>query len=139
MKKILILVIFLTGLAWHSFGQKSETPITKQYYLEKSNRQKKTGFILLGAGAAILGGIIGISNFCLFGCTSSQYNAMSAGGGLIMAGGISMVASVPLLIGAGVNANKAAKLSLHIQPIDLPKHANGGPKSFPSLKISIPL
>lgn len=64
---------------------------------------------------------------------------MSAGGGLIMAGGISMVASDPLLIGAVVNANRAAELSHHTQPIDLPKHANGGPKSFPSLKISIPL
>lgn len=140
MKKTLILAIFLTGLAWQSFGQKAETPMTKQDYLDKSKSQKKTGFILLGAGAgsAILGGILMSSNFCIFGCTSSQDIAFGTGAGLVVAGGISMIASIPVLISGGVNANKAAELTLYSQPIDLPQHANSGSKSFPALKISIP-
>lgn len=140
MKKILIL-LFLLVMAFQSFSQNTKNPISKEDYLAKSQKQKKKAYILLGVGggAAAVGGILVASNFCIFGCTDSQEAGLGTGTGLLIAGGISMAASIPVFISSSSNAKRAAELSFNSQPVYLPKHANAGPKSFPSLELSIPL
>jgi len=140
MKKILILS-FLLAIAFESFSQNTKNPVTKEDFLAKSQKQKKQAKSLLwvGGGTAAVGGILMYSNWSLFGSTPSEQAAYATGTGLLIAGGISMAASIPLFISSSNNAKRAAGLSFNSQPVYWPKHVNAGPKSFPSLKLSIPL
>lgn len=61
------------------------------------------------------------------------------GGLLFLAGVGCMIASIPTFSKSSQTAKKAAEFSLNTQLIYLPKYANAGTKSFPSLKLSIPL
>lgn len=130
MKKILILAILLTGLTWQSFGQKTETPMTKQDYLDKSKRQERTGWIMMGSGVALSVGVIALAY------EDDAFDS-SLGAAILVLGAASFVSSFGVLIASRNTADKAAELSVTNQSIYLPKYANGGPKSFPSLKLSI--
>lgn len=133
MKKILILAIFLTGLTWHSFGQKTETPMTKQEYLDKSKRLERTGWIMMGSGVALSVGVIALAY------EDDAFDS-SLGAAILVLGAASFVSSFGVLIASRNTADKAAELSFTNQAIYLPKYANErGTKSFPSLKLSIAL
>jgi hypothetical protein len=147
MKKLLITLSLLVGLAFQTFSQVSETNY-KQDLLAKSQRQKKTGFILLGAGGAALalGGILAASGTeevvnCIgtLNCTGSDGDEWAAGTVLAIAGGLAMLGSVPLFISSGNNKKTASQLSLNSKPIYLPRNTHNGPRSHPALQLTIPL
>lgn len=147
MKKQFILLSFLFGLAIQSFGQASNQDF-EQDLLDKSQRQKKTGVILLGAGGASLvqGGVLILNGSeeavnCLgsLNCTGSEGEEWAAGTVLFIAGGLAMLGSVPFFISAGNNKQGAAKLSLDSKPIYLPRNTHNGPRAHPAIQISIPL
>lgn len=123
--------------AYPSFAQQ----MTKQDYLEKSKQQKTTAWILLGGGAAVTtaGFIIFSENFCPLGCSKSENNSANAGGIMILAGGVSMLASFPVFISSGNNARKAAELSFKYQPMNMPRYTGAIPRAYPSLTLTIPI
>jgi hypothetical protein len=138
------LILFLSislSLVLPSLAQEVASPTAKEILLEQSKRQKKTGFILLGAGvgAAVFGGALFASNFCIFGCDSDDEALAGTGGVLFLLGVGSAIASVPVLINAGSKAKKAAELSFNPKPIYLPKGTFSGPSAIPSLSLSIPI
>lgn len=147
MKKTFLLLSIVFGMSFQSFGQVSESDYN-QDLLGKSQSQKKTGFILLGAGGAalILGGVLAISGTeevvnCIgtLNCSSNDGNEWVAGSILALTGGLAMVSSVPFFISAGNNKQKAAQLSLNKKAIYLPRNTHNGPRTYPALELSIPL
>lgn len=147
MKSLFLLLVFLLGSSFLGHGQVIESE-QKQNHLEKSQNQKKTGWIMLGVGGAavVLGGILATSGSseianCLgtFNCTGSDGNEWAAGAVLVIAGGLAMVGSVPFFISAGNQKQKAARLTLVTKPIYLPKNTHNGPRSYPAITLTLPL
>ncbi|RIW16992.1 hypothetical protein D0X99_04245 [Algoriphagus lacus] len=141
--KVLILVLILSlGLIHPVLSQEVDSLSQRETLLELSKKQKKTGFILLGGGvgAAVIGGALFASNFCLFGGCSSQQDALAGTGGILFILGVgSAIASIPVLINSGKTARRAMELSVKSSPIYLPPKSHNGPKSYPALQLSIPL
>jgi hypothetical protein len=137
---ILILSISLI-LVLPSLAQDVASPTSKEILLKQSKRQRKTGFILLGAGvgATVIGGALVAKNFCILGCDSNDNALVGTGAALFIAGAISAIASIPVLINAGSTAKRAAELSFNTKPIYLPKGTYSGPPAIPSLSLSIPI
>lgn len=104
MKKMysLLLCIFLCNLVF------SQTK-AKEYFLERSKKQKTTAWILLGTGtAAILGGLIIDGNV--------DDGEQSYTGGFFEVGGfICTLASIPFFIGSAKNKKRATTLTFNNQ------------------------
>ena len=86
-------------------------PNSKEFYLEKSKKQNKTGWFLLGGGVLLttVGGIGFSENFGIF--TS---NSTADGYGFMMLAGIvSGLSSIPVFIGSANNARRAASLTFN--------------------------
>ncbi len=110
MKKFLL---FLLGLYFF-------TSISAQYadslshrqasdFLNKANKQKTTGWILLGGGAGVAAiGFIVVSATLWDDLTGGDSKGTDAGSVLMSAGLISMVGSIPFFIASGKNRRKAA-------------------------------
>jgi hypothetical protein len=105
MKKIVVCTLMLI-VASISFCQ--ETPakssLTPEAYLKKSKTQKIVGFVFLGAGAITLISVSG---------GNTDFNTL---GTAVVAGGLSVIASIPLFIASGRNKRKAkaAAISFNI-------------------------
>ncbi len=58
--KIIIVVILLASISFNSFGQQNPKPGTKEFFVQKSEKQKRTGttFLTLGLTSAGLGAVI---------------------------------------------------------------------------------
>jgi hypothetical protein len=110
-KQVSFLIILLFSL--HSFGQTSAVPHTKEFYQDKSTTQRTTAWILLAGGTVMA--IIGASTFSS--SWDSGSNSETDAAGFIFLGGIAMdLVSIPFFISASRNAQKAADLSLSMQP-----------------------
>lgn len=134
MKKIpifLMLLLFTVKV----FGQEiPSTEFSKEYYLEKSKKQKTTGWVMLAGGAVVtIVGLIGFSSTYddTSYSTTDAYGFMTVGGPLICLG------SIPFFISSGSNAKKAATLSFSNQPILLPQQGSLVQNSQPSLSLKI--
>lgn len=115
--------------------------MTKQDYLELSKKQKNTGFILLGGGAAavIAGSVLFSENFCIWGCTNSEDALAATGAALAVGGGVAMLVSIPSFINSSKNATRAAQLSLVRETLPGPRIAPQIPRSYLSIQMSIPI
>lgn len=134
MKKILIFLMLLLFTV-RVFGQETpSTEFSKEYYLEKSKKQKTTGWVMLAGGAVItIVGLIGFSSTYddTSYSTTDAYGFMTVGGPLICLG------SIPFFISSGSNAKKAATLSFSNQPILMPQQGSLVQNSQPSLSLKI--
>lgn len=134
--KHIILCLLLFGIIFHTKAQTEKISTSQARLMEQSDRQFKTGWILLGTGTALLVTAIAIP-------PSYDYNDGSNNNTLISVlgwtGAIAVIASVPLFLSAGQNARMAARLSLQNQSLYQPIPIPGQPKSFPSLNLKIPL
>jgi hypothetical protein len=115
MKKIIVTLILLT-VVFSTFGQRlalQQQP--KEFYLEKSKKQKTAGFILLGVGTAmVIGGAAAFNS-----SWDSESNSSTDFYGFVMlAGVVADITSIPLFISAGINKRKAATLSVGLQGND---------------------
>jgi hypothetical protein len=136
MKKTLIFLILLLFTA-KGFSQTiPSTEFSKEDYLQKSKRQKTTGWIFLSAGVVITTvGIIGFDNTYnddWYGNSSSDTY-----GYLVLAGPLISLGSIPFFISSGSNARKAATLSISNQPILFPRQDSYVLNSHPSLSLKI--
>jgi hypothetical protein len=142
MKFLPILLVFVIGLSVSAFSQqKAAQGSSREELLSQSKKQKTTAFVLLGAGAVGTGAGAALisSNFCIFGCTDSQDRALGVGSGLFVAGGIAMLASIPVFISAANKSKQAYRISASSQPILIPELGQNGPRSIPTIKVSFSL
>ena len=115
MKAVFTLVSLLAVMALYAQAGKE----TKEYYLNKSKSQKTIGYVLAGAGAALIvsGIIVGDGD------NNNDPNELDFGpdfdvGVWLLGGGIvSGIASIPFFVSSGKNARKAATIGVSHQKI----------------------
>ena len=135
MKKHILILALLHSTIPELFAQSRDTTYLINEYFRKSETQKKTGLIMLGAGlgAAALGVQVFAEAF-----SGGSEGAGTAGQVLFFAGAISTLASIPVLISSGSNSRKAANLTIQTQSLPgiRPKGISG---MYPALNLSIPI
>ncbi|HEY5771890.1 MAG TPA: hypothetical protein VIS75_04645 [Chitinophagaceae bacterium] len=104
MKKIIIYFLML-ALPAISFCQKTNDtiPVVKKDYLAKSKSQKTAAFILLG---------IGVTTLTIAAVGDLDLDALGA---VVVVGGVTTIASIPLFIASGKNKRRAMKASAFIK------------------------
>lgn len=112
MKKIILLLI-VSLLTFKTFSQTIQPAHSKDYYLQKSKKQKTTAWILLGGGTlmAVVGGISFSNNFDVF----SSNSGTDASGFIFLGGVLADIASIPFFISATHNKRTAAMIVLNHQ------------------------
>jgi hypothetical protein len=112
MKKIILLLI-VSLLTFKTFSQTIQPAHSKDYYLQKSKKQKTTAWILLGGGTlmAVVGGISFSNNFDVF----SSNSGTDASGFIFLGGVLADIASIPFFISAAHNKRTAAMIVLNHQ------------------------
>ena len=147
MKKSIFLILSLV-FATASFCQKqtvSKLSLTKSDYLKKSKKQKKTAWILLGGGAAlvIIANVIPEGEQTDFNPRFLDYNHKNDGvkAAFGLTGGLSMLGSIPLFIASGKNRKKAKSASAFINMEKAPILQQTGIRnqSFPAVGVRISL
>ena len=93
-----------------SFCQQTNdsVPVVKTDYLAKSKSQKTAAFIFLG---------IGVTTLSIAALGDVNFDAL---GVLVVVGGVSTIASIPLFIASGKNKRKAMKASAFIKMETVP-------------------
>jgi hypothetical protein len=149
MKKIIFCTVLL-AFAATSFCQQTvqKQPLTKTYYLQKSKKQKKTGSILLAAGAGLIitafiipRGELVYDGICIGAYCSDRYKNDGISAAFGLTGLVSMLGSVPFFIASGKNKRRAREASVFInmerapvlQTTEIKNH------SFPALGLRISL
>lgn len=127
MKNIALLI---SGLLVFNFVFSQQK--AKEYFLERSKKQKSTAWILLGTGtAAIITGAI-IDN-------TQKREGQSFTGGFIEVGGIiCTLTSIPFFISSSKNKKRATTLTINNQRILLPQNNSFVLRDQPSLSLLIP-
>lgn len=125
--KTLFFFLIVICLANTSYGQTRAD--SAAMYLEKSQQQKKTAWILLGASAGAMAASIPLVN---------EGSDIVFGGLLAMAGAGLAVTSGGFFVASASNSEKAANLSLQLEnpPIVL---ENGQNMTYPSIALRIRL
>lgn len=132
----LVLVAFLLFLPKAQAQQRLEEKILVEEYLKRSEQQKKTGLIMLGAGAgSVLLGTV------LFGAAWNNGSDFAGGASVILltAGSISTLISIPILVSSASSGRKAAKLGVGASQVKVPGLSGFTQKTYPAWSISIPL
>jgi hypothetical protein len=125
MKKILVYFLSIL-LTTASYSQKLHPaqPLLKEDYLLKSKNQKKVGWILLGGGTGLIltsalipRGELVRDGICwgLFLC-EEEYKNDGIRGIIVVAGGLSILSSIPFFIASGKNKRKAYRTVLNVSP-----------------------
>ena len=135
MKKLISLIAFFLLASPILKAQNEDNKLLIEEYLRQSEKQKKTGWTLIGAGAgaAALGLVLAAS--------SDDWSDSSFGSGIILfvVGSASTVLGIPVLISSASKARKAGRLSLGTQTVRAPIFQNSSWKIYPSLNFSVPL
>lgn len=120
----------------NSFCQTPTTTFSKEYYLEKSKKQKKTAWVILGSGLtfAAIGGLVQLNN-----ANSNSWNFDFTGAYIAIGGGVLSLASIPCFVSAVKNKKMAVALTIDNQNILLPQYNNFSLKKQPSLCLRIEL
>lgn len=137
MKKIL-LSLSMVFFILNSFGQTPTTPLSKDYYLEKSKKQKKTAWIILGSGLglAAIGGLVQLSNSNQT-SYGSGFDFDFTGAYIAIGGGVVSLASIPCFVNASKNKKLAVVITIENQNSLLPQNYNVAFKAPPSLCLKI--
>jgi hypothetical protein len=132
---IILLLAFVLGSA-PLFAQSDTQRQLAEEYLKQSEKQKKTGLIMLGSG--IGAGLLGTA---MFGAGWNEGSGFVLGSGitLMLAGTVSTLVSIPVLVSSASKGKKAGKLSLGIASIATAQPHGFASQNYPSLHFSIPL
>jgi hypothetical protein len=131
MKKAILFLMPLLLTAASFCQQTNPAPSqTKQDYLQKSKNQKTAAWVLLGGGAALLiGGVA-------WGSSDWEATGPSV---LFVAGGLSMLGSIPLFISSGKNKKRAISMSFKNEKVPWPLTNNVTNHSLPSITLKLSL
>ena len=134
-------------ISFTSFSQQiNPAPsLTKQDYLNKSHKQKKTGWIFLGSGAALF--ITGLvipkgeltDQFNYYTFEKDVYENDGLKGAFMVAGTLGMLGSIPFFIASGKNKKRAASISFRNFPIPAIRNGNIVKQPVPSLYLNVSL
>ena len=146
MKKVIILAVLIL-ISQHIFSQAvTEKKLSSHDYAEKSYKQKKTAWIMLGAGGGLLivGTVIVTVNASnsIVTILDPNYNNNTDptfGTILIITGAASALGSIPLFVAASRNKSKAASLSFKNETIPQLQKNSLVYNSIPSLSLKISL
>ncbi|MEO8109149.1 MAG: hypothetical protein ABI594_03910 [Ginsengibacter sp.] len=131
MKKITVcsMLLIFAASSFCQQIQKSSTLLTREEYLKKSRTQKTVGFVLLGAGAVALLSVSG---------GNTDFGTL---GTVVVAGGVSILASIPFFIASGKNKRKAnnASLAFKFEKSQTIQSTEIGFHSFPALSLTLNL
>ena len=118
MRKFFILSLLL-AFATASFSQQvsSKNQLTREDYLKKSKNKKKVGWIMLGGGATLVaiafiipkGDYEGLQACANILCETYKNDEIKAVFGL--AGGLTMLGSIPFFLASGKNKRRANAVS----------------------------
>ncbi|MEO6069087.1 MAG: hypothetical protein ABIP31_01015 [Chitinophagaceae bacterium] len=140
MKKM---IVFLTLIAigFSSFAQtETDNVKTKKYYLDKSRKQRTTGWIMLGGGVALTGIGIGAAVAESINYVLGDSKSGNIGSVLATVGVVSALGSIPVFICASKNKRKAAEVAFSIQKLPSMLYSSNGQAAFQpalTLKVSI--
>ena len=138
MKKIILCLTTLLFIV-KSFSQtQSSLALSKDSYLQKSKRQKTTGWILLGTGLGIAatGGIIqGMHE----GKSNGGFDFDFTGAYIAIGGGVVSLLSIPFFISSSINKRKAASITISNQNIFLPQQNSFSLTTQPTIILKIGL
>jgi hypothetical protein len=134
MKRIMIFIA-LAVINVNIFSQELNlNDQTKDFFLQKSKNQNKTGWILLGTGTAmIIGGATVFNNSW----DSGSATTTDISGFVILGGVIADLACIPVFISAGRNKRRAASMTLTYQNILLKPDYMFHMTAAPSLSVKI--
>jgi len=124
--------IMLLAISLKLLSQQIPTPNVD--YLEKSKKQKTTGWLLLGGGFLITGiAAVANSGVCIGpGCTKKKFPIVP-----VAIGGAAMVSSVPFFIASSKSKKKAITISLKREIAPLPEKHGFVSTSIPSLNLKL--
>jgi hypothetical protein len=139
MKKIIVFVIALAVVS-SLFGQQTQTDTvqhgSKDYYLQKSKRQKSGALVLLIGGTALMGvGLFIADN------KNADFDQAGAGAVMIAIGFLADLGSIPLFIASSKNKKRAMKasVSLKMQDALVVQKQNTLDTKFPAISFHIRL
>ena len=137
MKALFLTLIIVWSGVFHSIlAQQNSNKFLIEEYLQQSEKQKKTGWTMIGVGAAALG----LGTVIAFASNDLESTGFATGGILFIAGGASTILGIPVLISSSAKARKAARLSLGTETVSqINSDMIFSGKSIPSLTLSIPL
>lgn len=139
------LFFFLSILLLPVFTIAQQLPLKNQSVREelllKSKNQKTTGFLMLGLGAAatVGGAALFADNFAILG--EGNDNAAAGGAILFVAGGLSMLGSIPFFIASSNNKQKAMVIKAGVKMEWIPRNSisvNINPQ-YPAVAVRVPL
>lgn len=136
MRILVLCIALLFGSSLELFAQDQETRFLIEEYTKQSEKQKKTGLIMLGAGvgATLIGTV-------LFGSAWSTGSEVVGVSGTLLgtAGVISTLVSIPIIVSSASKARKAGQLSLDLNTVRIITPGRNSPSGYPGLKLSVSL
>ncbi|MEB2774907.1 hypothetical protein SYJ56_06295 [Algoriphagus sp. D3-2-R+10] len=132
-KPVIVLALLIFTFS-EIFAQNENQKSLIEEYLRQSENQKKTGIIMISAGAAAAA--LGL----LIATSSNWYGyGLDTGGFVFLAGSVSAIVGIPIIISSASKARKAGKLSLDLNTARVIHQRGTSNPTYPALKISIPL
>lgn len=117
-------------------AQQDSNQFLIQEYVKQSERQKKTGLVMLGAGvgAVVLGTV-------LFAAAWDSGSGFAGGASVffLTAGSISTLVSIPIIISSASNGRKAGRLSMGLGQTQALQAPRFSPNAYPTISFSLPL
>jgi hypothetical protein len=133
MKKLFFILLFL-GLSIPNFAQNSNTnQALLEELVKKSEKQFKSGMVLLGGGSALLIAAVAVPNRYEF---INGTNNRRANNLLTWTGILSISTSIPLFLSSGSNGRDAAKISLQSQALQTPLPNK---TTYPAISLRLPI
>lgn len=133
---ILFLLIIGTGILHPLLAQENPNKFLIEELLAQSEKQRKTGWTLIGVGAAATG----LGTILVFASSDWDSAGFDTGAVLFIGGGAIMVIGIPVLIGSTTKARKAARISLGTETVRvIHPNMNFSGKTLPTVTLSIPL
>lgn len=133
------IIVLLLALALGSTSLLAQSDTQRQLaedYLKQSEKQKKTGLIMLGSGIGAT--IVGTAMFGAAWGGASEFVGVT-GVTLMLVGTISTLVSIPVIVSSASKGKKAGKLSLGISSISSANPSGIVSQNYPALNFSIPL
>jgi hypothetical protein len=143
--KVFLLIFVVFVCITKTYCQNAKTPgLSKDYYLQKSKKQKTAAWILLGGGVGLtMAGVLinatqNTENFIGVFVGETQTHE-TKGLWLCAVGGAATIASIPFFISAHKNRKTAASVALGSQNIYLPLQNNVVIKKLPTVTLKLNL
>lgn len=134
--RIIILLLALVLGSTSLFAQSDTQRQLAADYLKQSEKHKKTGLIMLGSGIGAT--IVGTAMFGAAWGGASEFVGVT-GATLMLAGTISTLVSIPVIVSSASKGKKAGRLSLGASNISLAHPTGIASQSYPSLNFSLPI